>query len=121
MFAAETDWCWRMVRAGWKILYYPGAAIVHYGGASQSSASTAMYLQQLKSIRSFILKREGYLCAALSNWCLAVGQVVRLLGWAAAWVCSSRRQQARERVALAIVALSLHLGLSRVSLNDNGP
>jgi GT2 family glycosyltransferase len=33
-FLEETDWCGRMRRAGWQVLYHPGAAFSHVSGAS---------------------------------------------------------------------------------------
>jgi len=32
MFADDIDWCWRAKKAGWQVVYFPGARIVHYGG-----------------------------------------------------------------------------------------
>ena len=34
MFSEEVDWMTRFRRAGWKVLFFPGAEVVHVGGAS---------------------------------------------------------------------------------------
>lgn len=34
MYSEETDLCYRFKKAGWKILFYPFATIIHYGGKS---------------------------------------------------------------------------------------
>src|SRR4051812_26347362 len=34
MFSEETDWMYRFHAAGWKVLFHPGAEVVHVGGAS---------------------------------------------------------------------------------------
>ena len=34
MYGEDSEWCYRIRKAGWPILYFPGAKIVHYGGAS---------------------------------------------------------------------------------------
>ena len=34
MFSEEVDWCYRFHAAGWKVLFCPGAEVVHVGGAS---------------------------------------------------------------------------------------
>ena len=34
LFSEEVDWCYRFNRAGWKVLFYPGAEFVHVIGAA---------------------------------------------------------------------------------------
>lgn len=33
-FGEETDWCYRMAKTGWRLLFFPYARIVHHGGGS---------------------------------------------------------------------------------------
>ncbi len=32
MYGEDLDWCFRARAAGWKVIYFPGAEIVHFGG-----------------------------------------------------------------------------------------
>ncbi len=34
MYSEEMDWCRRFVGAGWKVVYYPPAQLIHHGGQS---------------------------------------------------------------------------------------
>lgn len=34
MYMDETEWCYRIKKAGYKVMFYPGAEIIHLGGAS---------------------------------------------------------------------------------------
>ena len=34
LFSEETDWCYRFRQAGWKVVFFPGAEVVHVYGAS---------------------------------------------------------------------------------------
>jgi hypothetical protein len=31
----DGDWCYRMIRAGWKVVFYPDASIIHYFGQTR--------------------------------------------------------------------------------------
>jgi GT2 family glycosyltransferase len=37
MYGEDLDWCWRVKEAGYKVMYYPGAAITHYIYGSSKS------------------------------------------------------------------------------------
>lgn len=34
MYGEDIDWCYKIKEAGWRVVYYPEASIVHYKGAS---------------------------------------------------------------------------------------
>ncbi|MGB9706638.1 MAG: glycosyltransferase family 2 protein, partial [Microgenomates group bacterium] len=34
MYMDEVEWCWRIKKAGWRVVFYPGAEIIHFGGGS---------------------------------------------------------------------------------------
>jgi hypothetical protein len=33
-FLEDIDFCWRARKAGWNVMYYPGASVVHFYGKS---------------------------------------------------------------------------------------
>jgi GT2 family glycosyltransferase len=82
MYGEELDWCLRAKRAGWGVMYYPGAEIIHYKGESTKYNSRkaafefyrAMYLFHKKHFakdysRFFnLLIYTGILCKSLSSW-----------------------------------------------------
>lgn len=37
MYMDEAEWCYRIKKAGYKVMFYPGARIVHIGGASSKT------------------------------------------------------------------------------------
>jgi GT2 family glycosyltransferase len=59
MYSEETDWCYRIKRAGWKIYYLPDVAITHIGGASTRQRSAEMVAQLNKSKIRFFAKHYG--------------------------------------------------------------
>ena len=56
MFSEEVDWMTRFRRAGWKVLFFPGAEVVHVGGASHGGQ---MYIENLRGQLRFLAKHKG--------------------------------------------------------------
>ena len=59
MFSEETDWCYRFREAGWKVLFYPGAEVVHVGGATTKQNWLRNYREQIRSHLRFLAKHRG--------------------------------------------------------------
>jgi N-acetylglucosaminyl-diphospho-decaprenol L-rhamnosyltransferase len=56
MMSEEVDWCFRFRRAGWKVLFYPGAEVVH---VLSSSANPAMFRELVRGHLRFLSKHRG--------------------------------------------------------------
>ena len=56
MFSEEVDWLTRFRRAGWKVLFHPGAEVVHVGGASHGGQ---LYVENLRGQLRFLAKHRG--------------------------------------------------------------
>jgi GT2 family glycosyltransferase len=82
MYGEELDWCLRVKRAGWSVVYYPAAEIIHYKGESTKYNSRkaalefyrAMYLFHKKhfagdygSITNLLIY-SGIFLKALTSW-----------------------------------------------------
>jgi GT2 family glycosyltransferase len=59
MFDEEVDLCYRLTRAGWRVLFSPEAEFVHVGGASTKKVWPRMYIEQLRSHLRFVTKYHG--------------------------------------------------------------
>jgi N-acetylglucosaminyl-diphospho-decaprenol L-rhamnosyltransferase len=56
MFSEEVDWMTRFRRAGWKVLFFPDATVVHVGGASHGGR---MYVENLRGHIRWFAKHRG--------------------------------------------------------------
>jgi N-acetylglucosaminyl-diphospho-decaprenol L-rhamnosyltransferase len=56
MFSEETDWMFRFREAGWAVWFFPGAEVVHVGGASHGGR---LYVENLRSHLRFQAKNRG--------------------------------------------------------------
>ncbi len=59
MFYEETEWCWRIRRAGWKIYYVPEARVVHHWMGSVRPLLHAMTARLFRSQRLYFRKTAG--------------------------------------------------------------
>jgi GT2 family glycosyltransferase len=65
MYGEDLDWCRRFREVGWKIVFYPEAQAVHYGGGSSRQASLFCYVQMQRADLQYWCKYHG----PLSSWC----------------------------------------------------
>ena len=56
LFSEETDWCYRFRKAGWEVLFFPGAECVHIGGAAHGGR---LYRENLLGHLRFLRKHDG--------------------------------------------------------------
>ena len=56
LMSEEVDWCYRFREAGWKVLFYPGAEVVH---VVTSSADPAKFRHLVRGHLRFLLKHRG--------------------------------------------------------------
>jgi GT2 family glycosyltransferase len=56
LFSEETDWCYRFRRAGWQVVFFPGAECVHVGGASHGGR---LFRENVLGHLRFLHKHRG--------------------------------------------------------------
>ena len=79
LFSEETDWCYRLREAGWKSYFFPGAEIVHVGGASWRAESATLFTEQVRGHLRFLAKHRGQKEAARARRVLLAGLRLRSL------------------------------------------
>lgn len=93
MYGEETDWCFRVRSAGWRIMFFPYGEIIHFGGASTRQEAAEMLLQLKAGILQFVCKhrrRSVYvMCCVLMGLFFAL----RLPFWAINGVICPRNRR----------------------------
>jgi hypothetical protein len=74
LFLEETDWCFRMKKAGWKVYHVPQAEVYHFQGKSAEQDKKRAKVEFYRSRYHFFKKNKGTLQGAI----LLIGQIVRL-------------------------------------------
>jgi N-acetylglucosaminyl-diphospho-decaprenol L-rhamnosyltransferase len=77
LFSEETDWCYRARLQGWDSFFYPGAEVVHVGGASWRRESATLYREQVRGHLRFLAKHEGRRTADRARRVLLAGLRLR--------------------------------------------
>ncbi|TVM03259.1 MAG: glycosyltransferase family 2 protein [Candidatus Brocadia sp. WS118] len=74
-FLEETDWCYRMQKAGWKVYHIPDARVVHLGGQSKKKAPWQSQVEYCRSLYTFFKKHR----TTLSYVTLRIVYVVKII------------------------------------------
>lgn len=80
MYCEDEDWCFQAKKAGWKVVYYPKAQIVHRKGGSSRAVRSRMTFQFHKSIFRFHRKNMAPSYPAIVNGLVYLGIGWSLLG-----------------------------------------
>jgi GT2 family glycosyltransferase len=75
LFLEETDWCYRMKRAGWKIYHVPQAEVYHFQGKGVEIEKKRARVEYFHSRYHFFKKNRGSLQWAI----LLVGSFIKLM------------------------------------------
>lgn len=66
LFLEETDWCWSMQEAGFRVMHLPSIEVLHHSGASSKKRiRAATRIEYHRSLYLFLRKRRGWLAMAL--------------------------------------------------------
>jgi GT2 family glycosyltransferase len=76
LFLEETDWCYRMKKAGWRIYHVPDAEVYHFQGKSAGKEKKRARIEYFRSRYHFFKKNKGNL-----QWFLLFGGVLIRLGF----------------------------------------
>ena len=65
MYSEELDWCRRIKDAGWRVVYFPRAQVVHHGGQSSEQAVTARHINFQRAKLRYFRKYHGRMSASV--------------------------------------------------------
>jgi N-acetylglucosaminyl-diphospho-decaprenol L-rhamnosyltransferase len=109
MYSEELDWQRRIKGAGWRVVYLPGAQIVHHGGQSSQQVSAQTHIRFQSSKIRYFRKHHGELAALVLRifllfnyaWQLALEAIKGALGH------KPEMRRARVRIYLQVLRSGL--------------
>jgi len=118
MYGEDTEWCFRVVRAGWTMMFEPAATVTHHGGASTTQRWTSLEKRRIEYLSFFQFQR-----VALSKR-LAIGNLVAGLFTTSAqlwWRRLTRQPVAEPSMVSQLYRKELQSMLMGSRPNDSGP
>jgi GT2 family glycosyltransferase len=99
MYAEDIDWCSRFWSAGWRVVFYPDAKSVHYGGGSSANDPLRFSLEQGRANLQYWRKHHGTASSVMYLATVLLGHALRAAGWG---LISLIRPGGREKAVLQI-------------------
>jgi GT2 family glycosyltransferase len=79
-YAEDMDWCKRFHSNGWRVIFLPTAAAIHYGGGSTQNAAVQWYIEQQRADLRYWRKHHSALEHRIYHCICVVHQLTRLVG-----------------------------------------
>jgi GT2 family glycosyltransferase len=92
MYGEDVDWCYRFTQAGEGVMFFAGAAAIHYGGASSANAPLRFYLELYRATWQYWKKHHGGLSQLGFLVTFTVHHSIRLLAAGLIYVCRPSRR-----------------------------
>jgi len=74
MYAEDNEWCWRISKSAWKLVFVPDAVVLHHGGQSSMKRWTSDEKLRVKLEAGFYFEHR-----VLPRWRLAANQLANYL------------------------------------------
>jgi len=118
MYGEDIDWCKRFHDAGWMVVFFPDAQVIHYGGGSSSNAPVRFYLEMQRADLQYWKKHHsrpawiGYLLITL------LYQIVRISGQTVIYILKpSKRRQANLKIKRSVACIQWFLRMNDSKLS----
>ncbi len=98
MYSEELDWCRRAKAAGWKVVYFPEAQVIHYGGQSSEQVKAFQIIRFNRSKIRYFRKYHGALVATSLRVFLLTDYSYQLFTETAKWLIGHKRPLRRQRM-----------------------
>ncbi len=118
MYSEETDWQYRIRKAGWKIWFVHDAEVTHLGGASggTESLNSKTRVAFFESLDYYVLKNHSWFGLLVFRAGMFLGSLLRVILWFLVLILrQSMRAQARYKVSHYVWLLCRLLAYSRPS------
>ena len=79
MYGEETEWCYRIKKAGFKVYFSPTAKIIHIGRGSSKKIPTSAFIGEYQGVIYFYKKYKGKISLQIVRLLLKIGALARVV------------------------------------------
>jgi len=90
IYGEDIDWCKRFNTIGWKVVFFPGAKAIHYGGASSANDPKKFFIEMQRANIKYWNKHHNCYAKNLFVFLLLVYNFTRILGNGLKFILSNR-------------------------------
>jgi N-acetylglucosaminyl-diphospho-decaprenol L-rhamnosyltransferase len=119
MYSEELDWCRRIARAGWRIVYLPRATVIHYEGQSSGQVVARRHILFQSSKVHYFRKHHGPLKAEVLRLFLLLTYTYQYLEEGSKYLLGHRRELRCARLNVHGQVLRSRLRLPRRDSGGN--
>ena len=109
-FLEETDWCFRMRKAGWKIFHCPRSEVMHLQGQSKRRSPAKARVEYYRSLYLFFKKNRSFISYLALRFSRFIKLLINLaLNAAGLFLTCGAAKRLREKTATYAYILWWHL------------
>lgn len=117
-YGEDKDWCKRFKAAGWDVVFYPAAEVIHYAGKSSSVEPVRFEIERLRSNSYYWKKHHGVLAQKSYLLLLILHHAVRLIAGVCGYILKSSDRGRAQQIVLSKRACVRWLILNAFSKNS---
>lgn len=79
MYGEDVEWCYRLKKFGYKMLFSPTTKIVHIGRGSSKKIPTRAFIGEYQGVKYFYQKYKSFLALQIARIFLKIGALLRVV------------------------------------------
>ena len=105
MCLEDVDWCMRVRKAGWDVVYFPASEVIHIGGSIIRTNFTEMLVVSQQSLFYLFFKHFGKIHVQLLRFFTAIEMGLRMGLWSVMMASPAHHREARQRLLAYLLIL----------------
>jgi GT2 family glycosyltransferase len=112
MYGDDLDWSKRFRDAGWRVVYFPAAQSLHYGGGTTARAPIPFYVEMHRANFQYWKKNHSRVSQSIYLLIVWMHEALRLVGYSLLFMGSrSKRTEAVFKTRRSLACLGWSMGL----------